>query len=125
MLGLWRESNATASATDNAVAVRAAIQHSSALVLVAESDGDIVGSIIGGFDGWRGNVYRLVVHPERRRQGIARRLVSGVDDWLADLGVRRVNALAEKAHPLARPFWDASGYELDERMTRYVRDLPR
>jgi ribosomal protein S18 acetylase RimI-like enzyme len=43
-------------------------------LLVAEIDDKIVGSIIATFDGWRGIIYRLAVHPNVRRQGIARRL---------------------------------------------------
>jgi len=36
------------------------------VVLFAEEEGHIVGTVIGGFDGWRGNIYRLAVHPEHQ-----------------------------------------------------------
>jgi hypothetical protein len=43
--------------------LRRVVANGTANVLVAEVEGQIVGSIIGTFDGWRGNIYRLAVHP--------------------------------------------------------------
>jgi ribosomal protein S18 acetylase RimI-like enzyme len=123
VLELWRQANATPSVTDTAVDVRRAVTESSANFLVAEIDGRIVGSIIGTFDGWRGNIYRLAVHPDHRRKGIARALVNEVEKRLAEQGAKRVTALVEKDHPLATGFWQAVGYEADSRIVRHVRSL--
>ena len=76
ILELWRQADATPSVTDNADAVERVITEFPAHVLVAEVEGRIVGSIIGTFDGWRGNIYRLAVDPRYRRRGIARALVA-------------------------------------------------
>ena len=59
VLGLWRQADATPGVTDTAEDLRRAIADSPAHVLVAEVEGRLVGSIIGTFDGWRGNIYRL------------------------------------------------------------------
>lgn len=123
VLALWRESGATVSATDTVEDLRRAVADSPAWVLVAEEGGRLVGSVIGSFDGWRANLYRLVVRPECRRRGIARRLVQEVTRRLAEQGARRVCALVEKDHPLAVGFWSGIGYRLDPRMVRFVRDL--
>jgi ribosomal protein S18 acetylase RimI-like enzyme len=123
VLTLWRESGATVSATDTAADLRRAVEDSPAWVLVAESGGRLVGSVIGCFDGWRANLYRLVVHPDFRRRGIGRALVAEVTRRLAAEGARRVTALVEKDHPLATGFWSGVGYELDARMVRFVRGL--
>src|SRR5262245_26866803 len=69
VLELWRRAEATPGVTDTADDLRRAVAASAACVLVAEVEGQVVGSIIGTFDGWRGNLYRLAVHPDRRRQG--------------------------------------------------------
>lgn len=123
LLALWRASDATASPTDTRDDVLAAIANPACIVLVAESNDTICGSIIGTFDGWRGNMYRLAVHPDHRRQGIARRLLSEVEAMLTERGARRITALVESDHPWAVGFWSAVGYHLDERMSRYVRNL--
>jgi len=123
VLQLWQQADATPSVTDNADDLRRALTESAAHVLVAEVDGRIVGSIIGGFDGWRGNIYRLAVHPSHRRQGIARALVGEVEKRLAGQGVKRISALVEKDHPGAMGFWKAAGYGLDQRIARHVRNI--
>jgi ribosomal protein S18 acetylase RimI-like enzyme len=120
VLALWRESGATVSSTDTVADLRLTIADSPAWVLVAESGGGLVGSVIGSFDGWRANLYRLAVHPEYRRRGLARALVMEVTRRLADEGARRVSALVEKDHPLAMNFWRGIGYQLDARMVRFV-----
>jgi ribosomal protein S18 acetylase RimI-like enzyme len=123
VLALWRESGATVSATDTVADLRRAVEDSPAWVLVAESGGRLVGSVIGSFDGWRANLYRLVVRPECRRRGIGRALVEEVTRCLARQGARRVCALVEKDHPLAMGFWAGIGYGLDPRMVRFVQNL--
>ena len=123
VLELWRQADATPGVTDTDDDLRRAIANSPAHVLVAEVGGRVVGSIIGTFDGWRGNIYRLAVHPDRRRQGIARALVAEVEAKLARQGAKRITALVEKGHPWAMALWEAVGYRVDERIVRRVRNL--
>lgn len=123
VLELWRQADATPGVTDNADDLRRAVAESKANVLVVEAEGQIVGSIIGTFDGWRGNIYRLAVHPDFRRRRVARALVAEVEKRLARQGAKRITALVEKDHPWAMTFWEAVGYPVDERIVRRVRNL--
>jgi ribosomal protein S18 acetylase RimI-like enzyme len=123
VLALWRQAEATISPTDTREELTRAIRSSPAVVLVAEHEGRMIGSVIGSFDGWRGNVYRLAVHPDFRRQSIAHALVREVEQRLARQGARRMTAWVEKEHPWAMGFWRAMGYEVDSRMVRFINDL--
>lgn len=76
-----------------------------------------------GWDGWRGNMYRLAVLPALRRQGIARRLVQAGHDHLRSLGARRVAALVAHLEEDAVGVWLDAGYRRDEQIGRFVRNL--
>lgn len=126
VLALWQEAHATPSPTDTRDAVVKLLGEAAAVLLVAEADSRLVGTVIGGWDGWRGSIYRLAVLPAYRRQGIARELVGEAERRLHGMGARRISALVESDHPWATGFWDslgASGYRHDERMRRYVKTL--
>jgi ribosomal protein S18 acetylase RimI-like enzyme len=120
LLRFWTEAGASLSTTDEVPYLRRAIENPAAALLIAEADGRLVGSILGTFDGWRGNLYRLVVDPRYRRQGIARSLVREIERVFVAWGVRRVTVLVEVDRPWATQFWRAVGYPRDQHIARHL-----
>ncbi|MDP2948103.1 MAG: GNAT family N-acetyltransferase, partial [Chloroflexota bacterium] len=116
VLDLWREAEAIASHTDTLQQLHRLVGENTGLFLAAEEEGRLVGTIIGGWDGWRGNMYRLAVLPAYRRRGIARALVAEVERRLRARGARRITALVAKSEEQAMAFWQAAGYDHDQRM---------
>jgi ribosomal protein S18 acetylase RimI-like enzyme len=124
VLDLWEQARSPAAVTpDTEEALGSLIQHPGSVLLVAELDHHIVGSLVVAWDGWRGNMYRLAVLPHYRRQGIARRLVEAGHDHLRSVGARRVTALVAHAEKDATGLWLSAGYERDEQISRFVRNL--
>ena len=126
VLALWTEAGATPKPTDTEEGLAQLLASPQSILLLAEADGRVVGTVVGGWDGWRGNIYRLAVSPEYRRRGIASGLMLQVDTVLARLGAQRITALVERDHPWAVGFWNAlerAGYRRDPTMTRYVKTL--
>jgi ribosomal protein S18 acetylase RimI-like enzyme len=110
------------SVSDNPHAVARVIGRDDS-VLVAEVDGELAGTLIVGWDGWRGNLYRLAVHPLHRRRGIALELVRAAEARLRRDGAVRVNAWVLSSADIAMSFWSAAGYHPYEGMARMIRDL--
>jgi ribosomal protein S18 acetylase RimI-like enzyme len=119
---LWGGARSAHAVTED-TAERVGVAVAAGALLVAEVDGAVVAALVAGFDGWRGNMYRLSVAPPFRRRGIARRLVAAGHDRLRALGAPRVTALVAFDDADARGFWEAVGYAADPVMGRMVRDI--
>jgi ribosomal protein S18 acetylase RimI-like enzyme len=124
VLAVWAEARSPAAQTqDDPEVVRQLLERDPGALLVAEAGGQVVGVLIAGWDGWRGNVYRLAVLPGDRRQGIARQLVEAGHDRLRGQGAHRVTALVGGEEGAAHRLWRAVGYQRDEFVHRFVRNL--
>jgi ribosomal protein S18 acetylase RimI-like enzyme len=124
VLELWAQARSEhASTPDHAEDVQRLLANSPAALLVAERDGEIVGALIAAWDGWRGNMYRLVVREGHRRKGIGIALTRAGEEYLRQCGVRRVTALVAFEDDVAGPFWESAGYPQDNEIGRRVRNL--
>jgi ribosomal protein S18 acetylase RimI-like enzyme len=124
VLALWRAADAVPGVSDDPDSLGRLLAASGDALLVAEVEGRVVGTVIAGWDGWRGNLYRLAVLPTARRRGIALRLVAEAERRLAGKGARRLSALVMSEHDPAVALWLAAGYHHDTRVGRFVRTLP-
>ena len=124
VLGLWGTSRSAASVTPDTVeAVEALIAQQGSVLLLATEGDEVIGTLVVGWDGWRGNMYRLAVRADHRRRGIALRLVAAGHEYLRSLGARRITALVGVEEDEAAALWRAAGYEHDLRIDRFVLNL--
>jgi ribosomal protein S18 acetylase RimI-like enzyme len=124
VVAVWAEARSRAAQTpDDPAVVQQLLDRDPGALLVADSDGEVIGVLIAGWDGWRGNVYRLAVLPSHRREGIARELVDAGHERLRAQGARRVTALVGGEEGAAHRLWRALGYQRDEFVHRFVRNL--
>ena len=124
VLELWAQARSEhASRVDRLEDVERLIDDSPAALLVAERGERIAGALIAGWDGWRGNMYRLAVHDDCRREGIGLALVRAGEAYLRTCGATRVTALVAFEDRAAGAFWASAGYPLDDDIGRRVRNL--
>jgi len=124
VLALWAQTRSEhASTADLPDDVERLLGDSPAALLVAERAGEIVGTLIAGWDGWRGNMYRLAVREGHRREGIGLALARAGEEYLRDCGARRITALVAFDDEAAGAFWESAGYPQDRDIGRRVRNL--
>jgi ribosomal protein S18 acetylase RimI-like enzyme len=92
------------------------------LFWLAEDAGQVVGTVMAGYDGHRGWLYSLGVHPSRREHGIGRLLLSHAEIALKKLGCPKVNVQVLQTNEGSQAFWQAAGYKADP-VTSYGRRL--
>jgi len=126
ILDLWKAAGSIPSVTDSLQALELVLRRGDDLLLVTEYDSRIIGTVMGGWDGWRANIYRLAVLPQYRRQGIGRALIEEIEKRLTQKGARKISIMVEGNDELAKIFWNAlddSGYKYDPRIIRYVKNI--
>lgn len=121
MLALWSAAGSVPTVTDDHDSLAALLSFDPEAIVVAELDGALVGSLIAGWDGWRGTFYRLAVRSDHRRRGLATALVGEGEGRLRRRGAVRLNAIVAPGEGAAMRFWEAAGYIPKHGQLRYVR----
>ena len=80
-------------------------------MIVARDAGEVVGSVMVGFDGHRGWVYYLAVAPDRRHAGLGRALMTAAENWLRGQGAPKLQLMVRDDNQAALGFYSALGFE--------------
>lgn len=123
VLRFWREAAEGTSISDDHDGVGRLIARDPDALLLAERDGVLAGTVIAGFDGWRCSAYRLAVHPDCRRQGVATALMEAAEQRFVALGGRRADAMVLEANEPAHRTWATVGYLREDHWRRWVKPL--
>ena len=121
VLALWQAAAAEPTRTDDVEGVTALLVHDPEAVIVAIEDEALVGSVIAGWDGWRGSIYRIAVAPSHRRAGVARALLREAERRLDARGARRRSAIVVADDAQAMSFWRATEWHEQQARARFVR----
>jgi ribosomal protein S18 acetylase RimI-like enzyme len=98
------------------------IQRDPDLFILAELDGQIIGTVLGGFDGRRGMVYHLAVDNVHRKQGIGGILMSELEKRMKQKGCLRTYLLVTHDNSEAIQFYESRGWEIMD-LRIYAKDL--
>ena len=116
-LGLWNSVGAgvRVGPSDTPEEIQKKMERDPDLFLVAEAGPNIVGTVIGGFDGRRGTVYHLAVADDFRRQGVASQLMGELEQRLRNKGCIRAYLVVRPDNESAMKYYEAIGWgQLDD-----------
>ena len=84
----------------------------------------VVGSVLIGYDGWWGWLYRLAVMPQVRRQGIARQLVAFAEEIASSSGAIFLNAIVNRENESSLRTFCSVGWQVDSQHLRVTKTVP-
>lgn len=87
------------------------------LFFVALVEGELAGTVMGGYDGHRGWIYSLAVAPRFQRHGIGTALLRHAEKALADLGCPKINLQVLASNSVVVAFYRKLGYGVEERVS--------
>ncbi|MFF3615801.1 GNAT family N-acetyltransferase [Streptomyces sp. NPDC002580] len=123
VLAFWKVAAEGTSISDDRGGVERLVDRDPEALILAERDGELAGTVIAGFDGWRCHLYRLAVHPGHRRLGIGSALLAAAEERFVRLGGRRGDAMVLRRNEDAHHAWRAAGYAPEEQWRRWVKPL--
>ncbi len=84
------------------------------LFLVGLVNGEIVATVMGGYEGHRGWVNYLGVDPSCQGMGLGRQIMNAVEKKIRSKGCPKINLQVRKDNLKVLDFYEAIGYKMDE-----------
>ena len=110
---LWERCSLSRSWNDPSKDINRKMQAGSGWFLVGVVRGEIIASIMIGYDGHRGSVNYLAVDPDHRRKGLGQALMAHAEQLLQAVGCPKVNLLVRRDNSEAIGFYEKLGFNQD------------
>lgn len=107
------------SIDDSRVGVERFLKRNPTTSVVAEENGEIVGSILCGHDGRRGCLYHVCVREDCRMRGIGKSMVVRCMEELEKEKISKVSLIAFTENDIGNAFWKEIGWTKREDLNYY------
>jgi ribosomal protein S18 acetylase RimI-like enzyme len=127
VIRLWERCGLTRAWNDPRKDIRRKLAVRPDLFLVGIIDGEVVGSVMAGYEGHRGWINYLAVDPAHQRRGLGRALMAEAERLLRREGAPKINLQVRSANQGVIDFYQRLGYQVDDVVSfgkRLVKDEP-
>jgi ribosomal protein S18 acetylase RimI-like enzyme len=114
VIDVWRACGLTHPNNDPHKDVARKLKVNPEMLLVCETDGKIVGTVMIGYEGHRGWINYLGVLPEYQGQGLGRALMARAETLLAQRGCPKINLQVRASNTKVIQFYEKIGFRMDE-----------
>ena len=126
-VALWQACGLTRPWNDPHKDIARKLEVQPELFLVGQIDQQLVATVMGGYEGHRGWINYLAVHPDFQRRGLASALLRGVEQRLQAMGCAKINLQVRNSNLDVLAFYRQLGYLPDEVVCcgkRLIDDTP-
>jgi len=123
LINLWKEADLVhrPKGRDRRDKIEKELRQNTSIFLVAELNGELIGSVFGSHDGRKGWINRLAVDPNFRKKDIARKLVYKAEKRLDELGIDIIACLIEGWNKESMKVFEKLGYEKYSDVAYYTK----
>ncbi len=107
------------SIDDSEMSIERFLQRNPHTSMIAEVNGEIIGSILCGHDGRTGCFYHVCVREDMRRQGIGLAMVHAAIEALKREHISKISLLAFANNQIGNAFWEKAGWKKRDDMNNY------
>ena len=114
IIRLWKRCDLTRSWNNPHLDIARKLKVNPELFLVGEIEGQVVASVMGGYEGHRGWINYLAVDPDWQGQGYGRAMMEAVETRLRALGCPKINLQVRTSNVDVIAFYEHIGYRMDD-----------
>ncbi|MFZ0892147.1 MAG: GNAT family acetyltransferase [Thermoplasmata archaeon] len=114
VISLWNRCGLVRPQNDPRKDIRRKLTVRPDLFLVGALDGQVVGTVMAGFDGHRGWLNYLAVDPPQQRKGLGRALAAAAEALLRESGCPKINLQIRTSNQGVIEFYRCIGYLEDD-----------
>ena len=113
VIDLWADCGLVVTWNDPLKDIERKLKVDPDLFLVGELSGEIVASVMGGYEGHRGWINYLAVSPRHQRKGYGRLIMEAVELAIAQKGCPKINLQIRAGNTDIAAFYQSIGYDID------------
>lgn len=113
VIELWKACQLVVPWNDPAKDIARKLKVDADLFLVGESEGKIIATVMGGYEGHRGWINYLAVSPQQQRKGYGKKIMQLVEQGIQQKGCPKINLMIRAKNTEAVAFYRSLGYDLE------------
>jgi ribosomal protein S18 acetylase RimI-like enzyme len=111
---LWRDCGLVVPWNDSHKDIQRKLKMQPEMFLVGCSDEQVIATVMAGYDGHRGWINYLAVHPDHQHIGIGRRMMEEAENHLREMGCPKINLQVRSSNVAVIEFYKTIGYKPDD-----------
>ncbi|MFW9827185.1 MAG: GNAT family N-acetyltransferase [Candidatus Thorarchaeota archaeon] len=112
VIQIWRKAGISVGSTDTKEEIERMMHQNPNLFLIGKKDNKVIGVVMGGFDGRRGYVHHLAVHPDFQKKGYGKILIENLINKFSKMKVHKLHLFVEKYNKDVVDFYRNLGWEI-------------
>ena len=114
LVALWKMCELTVPWNNPHKDIARKLQVQPELFLVGILDSNLIATVMGGYDGHRGWVNFLAVHPDFRENGYGQKIMNSVETKIREMGCPKINLQIRTGNDMVASFYQKLGFTNDD-----------